>query len=268
MVTITNQKQSREVQGLGFCFLCGSSFCNQSEELKKTLDHLPPQAVFATSDKDFPLQVPAHWKCNHDWSKKDEIVAELIAVVHGKKKTPKKSHLEFGLASDAMTGDIIAGVGGLNIERHVIRWVRGFHAALYREFLPDQGSTNFCVSLPTPRLLSGPKAASLMQNLQRNHLTFVEVIKKNRMAERLDRIHSNNGKFTYECVWAKADDGTECCVFAIQLYDWQLLGPTNRPRTSCVGMYLPQQGRPILGTQEVAIEIPILNAEPFDAFSK
>src|SRR5713101_6557271 len=230
MPTITTQKQAREVQLLDFCFLCGGSFSDQSRDLRKTFDHLPQQAIFVASDKNFPLKVPAHWICNNDWSKKDEIVGELIAVLHGTKKAPKKSGLELGLSTDAITGDTIAGVSGsnLNLERHVIRWVRGFHAALYREFLPDQGPTNFCVSLPTPRLLSGPQAVPLMRNLLRNHVSFVEILKKNRLAGRLDRIHCNNGKFTYECVWTRADEGKECCVFAIKLYDSERLGPTSR----------------------------------------
>lgn len=267
MPTIADQKQAREVQKLDFCFMCGGPFCKESEHLKKTPDHLPPQAVFAVADKNFPLQVPAHWKCNNDWSNGDDVIGELVAILHGKTKEPEKTRLEFQLAKDEVTGDAVVGVGGLNIERHVIRWVRGFHAALYREFLPDQGSTDFCVSLPTPRLLSSPSATRTMSGLQRNHVKFVEVIKKNRKAARLDRIHCNNGKFTYECVWTTCDTGQDCCVFAIQLYDWQKLGPTTRPSGSCVGLYLPQNGRPTHGTQEASIEIPILNLEPFDAFS-
>lgn len=132
MATISTQKHARQVQLLDFCFLCGRPFSDQTKDFKKTLDHLPPQAVFAAADRNFPLQVPAHWKCNNDWSKKNEIVAELIAFVHGKNKRPKKSRLEFGLGNDAMTGDTIPGVSGDNIERHVIRWVRGFHAGMIR----------------------------------------------------------------------------------------------------------------------------------------
>jgi hypothetical protein len=265
MATITNQKEAREVQKLEFCFLCGRSFCEESSELKKTLDHVPPQTIFAASDKTFPLKIPAHWKCNNDWSKRDDVVAELISVVHGDRKQPKKSALAFKLNNDALTGESLVGVSGVNIERHVIRWVQGCHASLYREYIPEQ-STKFCISLPMPRLLNGPRAAALMRRLQTNHINFVEVIKKNRKAGRLDRIHCNNGKFTFECVWAKTDDERECCIFALQLYDWQRLGPINRPRSSCVGLYLPEKGRPTLGTQEVTIEIPLLNAEPFDAF--
>src|ERR1051326_4894831 len=114
MATITNQKQAREVQKLDFCFLCGKLFDNSSQDLGKTLDHLPQQAIFAASDKNFPLKVPAHRKCNNDWSKSDEIVAELIAFIHGENKKPRKSQLEFKLGNDKITGDTLVGVSGLN----------------------------------------------------------------------------------------------------------------------------------------------------------
>lgn len=266
MPEITNQKQARAVQHLDFCFMCGGAF-GEAPHLKKTLDHVPQKAIFATEDKNFPLQVPAHWKCNNDWSKRDDVVAELIAVVHGKRRELKDSKLEFEVAFDQMAGQPSLGVRGVYLDWHIIRWIRGFHAALYREFLPDQDSTHFCVSLPTPRLMEGSDAEVRMRGLQRSHLQFVEIIKKNRAADRLDRIQCNNGKFTYECVWTHLDDGRDCCVFAIQVYDWQKLGPAHRPRSSGVGLYYPQKGRPIMGAKEVTIEIAASNCNPFDAFA-
>jgi hypothetical protein len=266
LATITDQNAARAVQGLEFCFLCGGEFRIETPELTKTLDHIPAKTTFAGSDRSFPLQVPAHQKCNEGWSQRDDASAELIAVLHGERKPPQKPALEFRLCENAVTGGTQFGVGGVNLERLVIRWVRGCHAALYREFLPDEGPTLFCVSLPMPRLLSGPNAVPLMRGLQRNHLDFVEVIKKNRKAGRLDRIECNNGKFTYECVWSRADDGRECCVFALRLYDWQKLGPAGRPTSSCVGLYLPAYGRPASGTLEAAIEISIVSLDSLNAF--
>jgi hypothetical protein len=56
--------------------------------------------------------------------------------------------------------------------------------------------------------------------------------KKNRMAGRMDRIRCNNGKFTYECVWTKADQGEPCCIFGMNIYDWNRLGPAHLPQRS------------------------------------
>jgi hypothetical protein len=176
--------------------------------------------------------VASHYRCNNDWSKADEALGQLISVVRG--KFPETDKMRFGLtvANHGSTSEPVLGATGVHIEHHVIRWVRGVHAALYKEFLPDQPETNFCVSLPFPRLLSGQRARRLTVGLDQNHLTFVEELKKNRMAGRMDRIRCNNGKFTYECVWTKADQGEPCCIFGMNIYDWNRLGPAHLPQRS------------------------------------
>ena len=123
------------------------------------------------------------------------------------------------------------------------------------------------MSLPFPRLLTGPHAKAVKDGLLQNHISFVEVIKKNRLAGRLDRIVSNNGQCVYDCVWAKDDYGKSVCIFALKLYDWSRLADSRLDRRSCVGLYLPSERRPTLGTEATTLEMPISRADLLNAFA-
>jgi hypothetical protein len=70
---------------------------------------------------------------------------------------------------------------------------------------------------------------------------LVEIIRRNRRENRLDRVVTRSGKCIYECVAIAFDDGVEAIVFAIQVYDWASLGETRRTsRQGCVGFYRPE----------------------------
>ena len=265
MPEIISQKAARAAQRLLFCYLCGEPFDDRPGRQNHP-DHIPPKELFAKQDRDFPIKVAAHETCNNALSDKDEVIAQLVAVIHGKYPKPERVRLGFEVVDDDTTGDELVGVSGTNVEHHVVRWVRGFHAALYGEFLADQPECQFCVSLPFPRLLSGSSRKLLNDALLRNHVTFAEEIKKNRLAGRLDRIVSNNAQCVYECVWSESDDGQPVCIFALRLYDWSQLADPRLDRRSCVGLYLPVDGRPELGTKATTLEVPISHTDPLDAF--
>jgi hypothetical protein len=262
---ILTQKQARAAQTLQFCYLCGEPF-DVTSGRENHPDHIPPKELFAKQDHDFPIKVAAHESCNNQLSDKDEGIGQLVAVSHGKYAKLSRLRLDFKMVEDQATGEEFIGVSKVHVEDQVIRWVRGFHAALYEEFLTGDRN-RFCVSLPFPRLLTGPHAKSVNDGLLRNHISFVEEIKKNRVAGRLDRIESNNGQCVYECVWTNMDDGQPACIFALKLYDWSRLADPRLDRRSCVGLYLPITGRPALGAEATTLEMPISRADILDAFA-
>jgi hypothetical protein len=97
---------------------------------------------------------------------------------------------------------------------------------------------------------------------------FVEVLKRNRATNTLDRILCRNGKCRYECVWAQADRGEWLCIYGLDLYDWISLGDTTHcePR-GCVGAYHRPGGvPPPNATRATVLTFAVQNNERLDPF--
>ena len=89
-----------------------------------------------------------------------------------------------------------------DLHRTICRWLRAFHAALYREFLPDndgtEDGTSFSFDPPFPIGRIDENDEIRVAPISPHHTYFVEQIKRNRTAGRLDRITCFNGKCVYE----------------------------------------------------------------------
>jgi len=79
MREIITQKGAQDVSRLGFCYICGEDFANDE---KRTRDHVPPKSIFRKEDRDWPLTLPAHEKCNSDYSTVDQQARGLIGLLH------------------------------------------------------------------------------------------------------------------------------------------------------------------------------------------
>jgi hypothetical protein len=139
---------------------------------------------------------------------------------------------------------------GTGLTDQIWRWVRGFHAALYAQYLPED--TTLAIHPPFPSGTVESDGFSI-DKIKEQQYMFVEIVKKNRIARCLDRIVCNNGKCVYECVWIQMDDGQWACVFALELYDWTRLADKHFPTRGCVGWYQPKAGRPANGTRWTSI---------------
>jgi hypothetical protein len=266
MFELSTQIDLRSVQKLPFCYLCGDTF---TQEAEKTRDHVPPKSIFAAADRDRPLILPTHLHCNGAQSGYDEIVGQLIAAIHGKYPEPARMRLDVEVAEDANTGAQSAWLTGTNLHRTTCRWLRAFHAALYREYLPDNDGTKFSFDPPFPVGHVDEDNEIRVDTMSPHHALFVEQMKRNRTAGRLDRIVCFNGKCVYECVWDRADGGQPICIFALNVYDWSALANTEDfPKRGCVGVYLPAKGRPAGATTATTLAIPISNIEKLDPFGR
>ena len=136
MPELYTQADLRSVRSLPFCYLCGRGFGGRTE---KTRDHVPPKAIFATADRELPLILPTHRRCNEAQSGYDEIIGQFIAVIHGKRPTPERSRMDVRVVTTEK-GTPMMGRVGTNLQNVIGRWLRGFHSALYREFLPSETS--------------------------------------------------------------------------------------------------------------------------------
>jgi len=260
-VILDTQNSMRAARLLRFCYLCGRNF-NPAEKVNS--DHVPPTGLFAIADRNFPLILPTHQKCNAMRSADDQVVGQLVGVIHGRKPNPthKKFRVSVGRFKD---GSPAIAVRGLDLDHIIWRWVRGFHAALYNEYLPEDTRFLICPPLPEAELsASGPQFLPVAEAIPK----FVEELKRNRATCTLDRIVCRNGKCRYECIWDQAEDGTWICIYALDLYQWIDLGHTSssEPR-GCIGSYIRSGGNvPMGATCATRLEFPISNHARLDPF--
>lgn len=259
---LQTDKELRKVQSLNFCYSCGIEF--KAGE-KTTKDHVPPKAIFLHGDRLRPLILPTHLKCNNEKSETDEVIGQLINALHG--ISPKKGNIKVKTAiyKNALSGEPVLAFEGLNLKGVVARFIKAFHAALYKEYLPDKVGHWFDVPMPSGAKKDGKVE---FEKIKIQLPLFVETLKKNRKAGKIDRISSFNNKCLYECVWEQMDDGTWACIFGLNIYDWKNLGDASQPRRGCVGYYMPSKGLPASATTGIVrkLEIPIYNFDPLDPF--
>lgn len=262
MPTITDQRAIRECRKLSFCYLCGRPF---KPGLKPTRDHVPPKAIFTAGDrKTNPLILPAHSQCNREQSVGDEVIGQLVSVLHGKYPAPQNSKLKVGVITSDSGDPPIAFLMGHDLRPLIWRTVKGFHAALYKEPLIVSGKANVHMPFPEGKRLPNGRV-SFNPILPQQEIIAAE-IKKNRLVQRLDRVVCFNGKCVYECVWVSADAGEPICMFALRLYDWERLADRhNFPQRGCVGIYSPTSGKPPTATSGTSLMFPT-KGNPLDPF--
>jgi hypothetical protein len=262
-VLLTNQRAFQQVsRRMTFCYLCGeplSGECNR--------DHVPPTAIFLEPDRDNPLILPTHSACNHSRTKDDEVVGQLIGIIHGNAPKPKARKLKLGVRTRrGQAPDVM--VSGFDLRAIIRRWVRGFHAALYDEFLPDDSGL-FVTIPPLAEGEESPDKGITPIAPPEVFAPFVTEIKKNRATQTLDRIVCRNGKCVYECVWTQADRGQWFCVYALDLYGWIELGDTEKyGERGCVGGYRRVGGGvPQGATEATRLVFDVANARKGNPFA-
>jgi hypothetical protein len=251
MTSITSRSQVSRLSRLSFCYICGESF----KGFDNDRDHVPPSAIFQKCDRDFPLVLPTHKKCNRKQSVHDSQIGNLFRLLRGEEYKP---------ISKVPNYPNVKAITNLDLRMIIRRWVRGFHAALYGTFLPDM--MNFSTSPPL-----APATEDLIEKpLPETHTVFIQALKKNRTAGTIDRIVCRNNACVYECVWVRDDQRQWMCIFCLDLYGWIRATPSEDGLTprGCVGAYwMPNRSCPILGTSESILEFPYANRDVVDPFA-
>ena len=261
MPSLQTQKDFQGVRNLPFCYLRGRDFVATDAV---DWDHVPAKSAFNPRDRDPPLKLKTHREtCHAQWSDNDKKVGQLISLRRGEgPKSQSDQALPF-----IQHGDMV-GLENPNIEAAVWRWVKGFHAALYQR--PLAASRPLSIQTPFPRGRRGPSGIVIDPILEQ-HVVAVDLIKRNRIVENLDKVISNKQKLRYECVWRKADAADAwACFFALDIYDWKDLGSHTEkiPARGCVGIYmLPDKAAPPGATLDSDSRIAVPNSDRFDAFA-
>ena len=264
MIEILTEHQAKAVSKLEFCYVCEKPFTKSNPS---TDDHVPPKGIFLPEDRNWPLILPAHEKCNSEYSFSDEQAKGLIALLHSSNtgKLPLKTK-QVGIVERGgkPTGVLLAD---LSLCKIVSRILRACHAALYHEFLRDE-DTNRVILLPLP--IFDPKTGDVDKNEQLpQHQTFCKLLKDNRSISNIDRIQAYNGKFRFEVVWATTDDNKfHFGVFAINLYDWHNLASQvlGEPQGCCGSYRLDTNPIPENASVATAIELPLTYSQLLNPF--
>jgi hypothetical protein len=260
MVALSAQADFRAIQRMTFCYVCGEQFKIGDNNNR---DHLPPRNAFDKGDRTPVLWLPTHYDCNWQHRETDEKIGQLISLKRHQVPAPKNRKLRFRLFP--LQG--VTAIDNLHLDHAIWRWVRGFHAALYKEFVPDLLTRSLVT--PFPRLELMPYGAVLHPILQQ-HLVIVATLKTNRAKQNLDTIRSNNGQFSYDCVWIQDDDKhTWVCMFGMNIYDWKDMGEVGLPPRGCAGCYYDVPGGiPAAATRATTTKIIAPNVDRLDPFGR
>jgi len=169
MVSITTHRELQAAQKLPFCYLCAVPFENGE---KRHRDHVPPKACFAVRDRE-PLILSSHSHCNSQRSVTDKQIGQIIGLKYGKVPKNRDRALNIKFFTPGM-----GAVVNVDIPGEVWRWIRVFHAALYRTPYPP--GTRGALVPPFPAAPICNDGRVIFQPIKPQHLIFVETIKINR----------------------------------------------------------------------------------------
>ncbi len=240
MILLNQQKQFRSLQRLSFCYLCGESTIPYDKNLHD-LDHVIAKGIFLENDRNFPLKLPTHKDCNNGLSDSDMALSQIIGLLHDREPSQNQDKRNVRFIKNLENQDEAHPVFSIGDLRTLIfRWVKGCHAALYGEFLPDPiGPRRRSILPPFP--MGVEKEAGIYffdEDFTPQYFEFAKALQKSKLARSMDGIECYNQKFKYYCTWDQLDNGWPFCIFTLDLYDWRRLGSIHKvlPR-DCIGAY-------------------------------
>ncbi|MBA3698316.1 MAG: hypothetical protein H0W78_05645 [Planctomycetes bacterium] len=266
MPTFATEHDLQRARGrIDRCYLCGNPL---NDGRPNNRDHAPPRALFLEADRTSPLILPTHEACNGARSERDEIVGQLVHILHRRHPDPERDRRGLEAIPDQQ-GHIHAVLPARHLffSGEIDRWVRACHATLYGVVLPRRGVQRN-IHPPMPTSTFADDGTVLFDPVLPQVAKFVEVIRRNRMANTLDAITAWNDRFRYECIWVQADTSPWLCMWAMRVYDWERLGETwPTERRGCTGFYWSPDGKPRGATVGTVLNLSVSSAEPLDPFA-
>lgn len=263
MPKIATQADLNRARKNTICYICGKAI--DGHKSSKNRDHIPPRCIFDKADRANPLILETHTNCNEGESHSDERIGQLLALLHGNSPPEEFRHLTLTGAQDLNSTKPFAILEGINIENNIKRWIRGFHFALYGEYLPNETAFNILAPVPKIKQIDG---SYVFESVAPQYALYVEHLKKNRKTDTIDSIIAFNQKCRYECTWDMSDRGEQwLCIFGLQIYDWsQMAKDTPVGSRGCVGAYFPNKGCPYNAAKSTNLEFEVPNIDTLNPF--
>jgi len=185
----------------------------------------------------------------------------LISLLHGASFSRKRQRFR-AITADLGDDQPFVGITGVEFNRIIWRWVRGFHAALYRE--PLQQDAFYGLTTPFP--YADQVAGTLQfEELRPDQLEMALTLRQHMRYRMIDEVLSNAGKCRFVCTWLTFDDGRPFCLYGLRIYEWEKLADTKRfPPRGCFGVYCAPT--PVEATQGTKIILPSSSFTLFDPF--
>ena len=139
MIALSLQNDFREIRDLPFCYLGGKQF-HQWDATNH--DHVPPKSIFKIADRNIPLKLKVHKEgCHSPIYLDDEVLGQLISLFHGKQLDEQNDKLKIDFFQKEDSGRLLAAFtthNNMHLLAHWLqRWLKGFHAALFRSPIPE-----------------------------------------------------------------------------------------------------------------------------------
>lgn len=217
-IVIDNQQSLHEArEAVKFCYICGNRLRLDSDgRLESCSDeHVLPISILrlgaGVDHQDrFPVILDVHERCDrHIKSKNDNIIAAFNAMHNipveqwGDRRPQQIRTLMLDTIRDQW-GNLLPAVSATPLLEACREWVRGFHAVLYKTFVPPRPEL-FSIFPPTPSFNRGA-----VDNVQIQDQTqfwnsirgFVDqVVDQARNADQLDTVQAWGGELAFEAVW-------------------------------------------------------------------
>jgi hypothetical protein len=208
------QKDMRDTrQSIAFCYLCGKGLPPRGETGRRQQvigEHVIPRTLLGDAPQSqaeaWAVELDVHRACEQSTKQGADHWLKLLQEMHVKPRAEwgKLGHfrnmpIRPSLVIHRQAGNVVTTLAGLEkLFEGVWRWVRGLHAAVYREFLPSD-ILHFSYP-PVPVCSSQDAGPTIEQTEMQSRLTRSSID----LAESLDKwdgVTAWGGAVRYRCVW-------------------------------------------------------------------
>ena len=234
MVRMNSQQEVQVAcRAVRFCYLCGKPLPARDSPGRSKLvrtEHVIPSKLLGDQPADpaerWPVTLEVHVECDDRYKGRGDDLAKLLHRIsaYPEQRWPERKHVKrLGLnllrIRSPLGGHSLPAFG--NAQKALSApwsWVRGIHAALYREYLAVNSRHTVLPPVPAFDASAGPTALLKAEELSVGIRTIVGyAVSKGRV----DSLSAWGGQVSYQCMWFTSWDengaGVWQCVWQIVL---------------------------------------------------
>jgi len=205
----TQQAMQQARRGLSFCYLCGSALPSKRRGATCGIvgEHVIPRALLGEplAMQCWPVVLDVHTVCEESIKSQQDSWISALQAMHtlAPENWPAPGHVR-GLPVTAelvsipeFEDPVPAFQGVQNLLRGVASWIRGFHAALYRESL----QTDVVIHALPPVPAMGKESGLTLHFVEEFSSMIIRAVHAAVISDRWDGINAWCGELRYFCTW-------------------------------------------------------------------